>query len=127
VSIEAGAYFSARDDYGSPGYDEGELEEAPEPGRESADKVLFEGEQGKFVDAKASELPAGRPLAASGSGEFEVPADGCVRATPTDGGSPLLVLPPGGAFVQAGSQAIANVELKRFAEGFAIQFHEGVK
>ncbi len=127
VSIEAGAYFAARDEHGSAGYDEAELAEAPEPGRYSADKVLFEGEQGKILDASASELPGGAPETATGGGEFKVPAGGCVLATPAAGVLPLLVLPPGGAFVQAGPEPIANVELKRFADGFPIQFHEGVQ
>ncbi len=127
VSIEAGAFFAARDEWGSPGYRQEELLEAPEPGRESADKVLFEGEQAKFIDAQASDLPSGTPQVASGPGEFEVPANGCVRATPTEAGSPLLLLQPGGAYIQAGTQPIEAVEVKRFAEGFPIVFHEGVK
>lgn len=127
VNIETGAFFAARDEWGSPGYDEAELAEAPEPGRESADKVLFDGEQAKFIDAKASELPTGAPQTASGPGEFEVPADGCVRAMPTEAGAPLLLLAPGGAYIQAGSEPIESVNVKRFAEGFPIEFHEGVE
>jgi len=127
VSIEAGAYFAARDKWGSAGYDEAELAEAPEPGRYSADKVLFEGERAKVTDATASELPSGAPETAAGPGEFEVPVAGCVTATPTAGVSPLLDLPPGGAFVEAGPEPITTVSLKRFADGFPIQFHEGVQ
>lgn len=127
VSIEAGAYFAARDRWGSAGYDEAELAEAPEPGRYYADKVLFEGEQAKVFDASASELPGGAPLTATGGGEFKVPAGGCVLATPAAGALPVLALPAGGAFVEAGPEPIATVSLKRFADGFPIQFGEGVQ
>jgi hypothetical protein len=127
VSIEAGAYFSARDDYGSPGYDEAELAEAPEPGRYAADKVLFDGERAKISTVPASSLPGGEAKPAEGEGTFAVPAAGCIRAIPTAGVTPLLTLPAGGAYVQAGPQPVANVELRRFADEFAIQLHEGVE
>jgi hypothetical protein len=55
-----------------------------------------------------------------------VPADGCVKATPSGGESPELALPVGGADVEAGGAAISNVELRRFGDEFAIQFQEGL-
>ena len=127
VSIETGAYFSARDAYGSPGYDEAELAEAPEEGRYAADKVLYNAERGEISTVPAAELPSGTPRIAPGAGPFEVPADACLRTRPENGVAPLLLLPPGGAYVQAGSQPIAAVDLRRFADEFAIQLHEGVQ
>jgi hypothetical protein len=103
VNVDAGSYFSARDEYGSPAYDEAEIAASPEFVRYAADKVLF------------GALRIGlEPLPASA-----VPATGC-ETVPSDGGaSPLLSLPPGGVVVEAGDQPIERFELSRFSTGSA--------
>jgi hypothetical protein len=126
VSIEAGPYFSARDEFGSPAYTPAEIEAAPEYDRYSVDKVIFNAEQGTMTAVPASSLPRRTPQSAAGEGVFEVPADGCVRTASDGGSSPELALPPGGAYIKAEGEPISNVMVRRFADKFAIQFQEGV-
>jgi hypothetical protein len=103
VNVDAGSYFSARDEYGSPAYDEAEIAASPEFVRYAADKVLF------------GALRIGlEPLPASA-----VPATGCETAPSEGGASPLLRLPPAGVVVQAGDQPIERFELSRFSTGSA--------
>jgi hypothetical protein len=101
VNVDAGAYFSARDEYGSPAYDEAEIAAAPDFARYAADKVLFGA-----LQIGLEPLPA-----------EAVPATGC-ESVPSDGAaSPLLSLPPDGVVVQAGEQPIERFELSRFSTG----------
>ncbi|HYQ77565.1 MAG TPA: hypothetical protein VEP91_00460 [Solirubrobacterales bacterium] len=101
VNVDAGSYFSARDEYGSPAYDEAEIATSPEFVRYAADKVLF------------GALRIGlEPLPAS-----EVPATGCETVPSEGGATPLLRLPPAGVVVQAGGQPIERFELSRFSTG----------
>jgi hypothetical protein len=101
INVDADHYFSARDAYGSPAYDEAEIAAAPEFVRYAADKVLFGA-----LDIGLEPLPG--PA---------VPRTGC-RTIPSDGGaSPLFRLPPGGITIVAGSEPIDRFELSRFSSG----------
>lgn len=103
VNVDAEHYFSARDAYGSPAYDEAEIAASPEFVRYAADKVVF-GALGIGLE----------PLPGSA-----VPTSGCTTV-PSDGGaSPLLRVPPGGITIVAGSEPIERFELSRFSTGSA--------
>jgi hypothetical protein len=110
VNVDAGSYFSARDEYGSPAYDEAEIAASPEFVRYAADKVLF------------GALRIGlEPLPASA-----VPATGC-ETVPSDGSaSPRFSLPPGGMTIVAGTEPIERFELSRFATGSPPVLIEGL-
>ncbi|HET8954468.1 MAG TPA: hypothetical protein VFN18_02290 [Solirubrobacterales bacterium] len=110
VNVDAGSYFSARDEYGSPAYDEAEIAASPEFVRYAADKVLF------------GALRIGlEPLPASA-----VPAAGC-ETVPSDGSaSPRFSLPPGGMTIVAGAEPIERFELSRFATGSPPVLIEGL-
>jgi hypothetical protein len=101
VNVDAEHYFSARDAFGSPAYDEAEIAASPEFVRYAADKVVF------------GALRIGlEPLPGSA-----VPKAGC-RTVPSDGGaSPLLQVPPGGITIVAGAAPIERFELSRFSTG----------
>ncbi len=110
INVDAGSYFSARDEYGSPAYDEAEIAASPEFVRYAADKVFF------------GALRIGlEPLPGSA-----VPAAVCATV-PSDGGaSQPLSLPPGGIVIVAGGQPIERFELSRFATGSAPVLIEGL-
>jgi hypothetical protein len=110
VNVDAGAYFSARDAYGSPAYDEAEIADSPEFVRYAADKVLF------------GALRLGlEPLPGSA-----VPTAGCINV-PSDGSSSQpLSLPAGGIAIKAGNEPIERFELSRFATGSAPVLIEGI-
>jgi hypothetical protein len=110
INVDAGSYFSARDEYGSPAYDEAEIATSPEFVRYAADKVLF------------GALRIGlEPLPASA-----VPATGC-ETVPSDGSaSPRFSLPPGGMTIVAGAEPIERFELSRFATGSPPVLIEGL-
>lgn len=106
--IDAGSYFSAVDEFGSPAYTVEELRESGEPARFAADKVL---------------LNALRVVVEPGA---RAPGDSCV-AVPRGGGSTVPV-PPGGAIVAAGGQPVTDIRMRRFATGseFPVDFQTGV-
>ena len=118
VHVEAGAYLSARDEFGSPAYDPAELAEAPAPARYAADKVLFGALRLAIAEVPPSSLPSGsQPEASAANGVVEVPAGSCLRVAPQGSSTPLLSLPPAGVSFQAGSEPIEDVRMARFSEG----------
>lgn len=128
VHVEAGAYLSARDAFGSPAYTSEELAEAPQPARFAADKVLFGALGFELQPAPGAALPAGTPgpAAQNAAGIATVPADGCVSVR---GGSesPLLKLPPGGVALRAGNGPIEDVRVIRFSSGeFPVDLQQGL-
>ncbi|MDX6634984.1 MAG: hypothetical protein QOF06_1187 [Solirubrobacterales bacterium] len=110
INVDAEHYFSARDEYGSPAYDEAEIAASPEFVRYAADKVLF------------GALRIGlEPLPGSA-----VPAAGC-QTVPSDGAaSPPLSLPRDGIAIVAGAEPIERFELSRFATGSPPVLIEGL-
>lgn len=129
VHVEAGAYLSARDTFGSPAYTPAELAESPEFARFAADKVLFGALGIELVPAPASSLPAEPPAPAEpgANGLAAVPAGGCVSVAPEGGVSPLLGLPSGGVAIEAGSQPVTAVRMARFAgEAFPVELTEPI-
>jgi hypothetical protein len=128
VNIEAGPYLSARDEFGSPAYSPAEISEAVEPARFAADKVLYAALGIGLESVPASRPPRAQPALAEGSGPFVVPAGGCVEAIAAAGKTPLLELPPTGAWIEVGTSRIEAVDLERFAVGepFPLQLGEGI-
>lgn len=102
VPVEAGAYLSARDAFGSPAYTEAELEAAPEEARIPADKVL--------AAALGVELAPGAPS-----------SHGCQVLQPTTAAPAVVELPPGGGLLRADEGASIEVDLGRFADDFPVQ------
>ncbi|HET8814572.1 MAG TPA: hypothetical protein VFM51_06415 [Solirubrobacterales bacterium] len=110
IHVDAGSYFSARDEYGSPAYSEAEIAASPAFVRYAADKVLY--------GALRIEL---EPISRSA-----MPAAGC-ETVPTDGtSSPLLSLPRDGIAIEAGDEPIERFDLYRFATGSPPILFEGI-
>jgi hypothetical protein len=127
--IDAGSYFSAVDEFGSPAYTVEELRESTPEARFAADKVLLNALRVALAPASPADAPAAGAVAATPgpAGIASVPADGCV-AVPGGAGSPLLGLPPGGVVVGASAQPVTDIKLRRFATGseFPVDFQTGV-
>lgn len=101
VNVDADHYFTARDRYGSPAYDEAEIAASPEYVRYAADKVLYGA-----LRVGLEPLPASTP-----------PATDC-ETVPSDGGvSPQFAVPPGGIVIEAGAAPIERFDLSRFSSG----------
>jgi hypothetical protein len=103
VNVDAGSYFAARDDYGSPAYSEAEIAAAPQFVRYAADKVLFGALRVELETFPGSEVEA--------AGCETVPSDGTA--------SSLLRLPAGGIAIRAGKAPIERFEVSRFSTGSA--------
>jgi len=131
--IDAGAYFAAVDDFGSPAYTIEELQGSTPEARFAADKVLLNALRVALEPVSTAGLPVnGAPAAGlDASGFAAVPADGCL-AVPGGAESPLLALPPGGAVVVAGAQPVTDLKMRRFSDGvetpleFPVDFQTGV-
>lgn len=107
--IDAGSYFSAVNDFGSPAYTIGELQDSSAPARFAADKVLLNALRVAVEPVSRSAVPA--------RGCIEVPASRPVR------------VPRGGAIVAAGERPITDIKMRRFAdagEPFPVDFQTGV-
>lgn len=127
--IDAGSYFSAVDEFGSPAYTIEELWGSRAEARFAADKVLLNALRVALEPAPPSSAPAAgaAPASPDGAGVATVPADSCV-AVPGGAGSPLLGLPPGGVAIGAGSRPVTDVQMRRFATGeqFPVDFQTGI-
>jgi hypothetical protein len=127
VHVDAGSYFSAEDEFGTPAYSDEELLQASGPARYAADKVLFSALRAGVESVPASSLPGGEaPPASVEAGVATVPEDACV-AVPGGPETPLLRLPAGGATVAAGSQPVEDIKLERFSDEFPIDLQRGVE
>jgi hypothetical protein len=104
VPVEAGAYLSARDAFGSPAYSEAELEAAPDEARIPADKVL--------AAALGLEL-------APASGAPGAQAD-CHTVRTGQAGAVTIELPAGGALLRSHGEPL-EIALGRFSEGFPVK------
>lgn len=104
VPVEAGAYLSARDAFGSPAFSESELREAPEEARIPADKVL--------AAALGIEL-------VSASGALGMRSD-CRTVRTGQEGAATVELPLGGALLRAHGEPL-EVDLGRFSKGFPVE------
>jgi hypothetical protein len=115
VHVDAGSYLSAAEEYGSPGYNSEEIAESSESVRFTADKVLF-GALGIGLAAYPSP-PNRAPVEAApdAKGVIPIAANACVTV-PSDGtATPLLRLPRAGVEIEAETDPIETVKLKRFA------------
>lgn len=129
VHVDAAAYLSARDAYGSPAYDAAEIAASPPLVRYAADKVLFGALRMGLVPTPGSGLPAlPRSEATPGAGgTVPIPSGACVSVPSEEGHSPLLRLPRDGAAIGATGAPIEMVKLSRFASGeFPIQLPEPI-
>jgi hypothetical protein len=109
VYIDAGSYFAAIDEFGSPAYTLDELAASPEPARFAADKVLLNA-----LRVAVEPVPRGA-----------VPAAGCVAVS---AGSPAVRVPVGGAYLVAGDRPVTDLKMRRFSTGpgFPVDFQTGV-
>jgi hypothetical protein len=103
VPVEAGAYLSARDAFGSPAFSEPELASAPAEARIPADKVLAAALGVKLRPATAPRSRAGCRT---------------VRLDPAE--ATTVVLPAGGALLRADAGPV-KVDLGRFANTFPVE------
>lgn len=93
--FDAGSYFAAVDDFGSPAYTIAELQRSGEPARFAADKVLLNALGVAVEPISPAAVPGRACFAVSGSGTFEVP--------------------PGGVAIAAGAQPVTDIQMRRFA------------
>ncbi len=110
--IDAGSYFAAVDDFGSPAYTVGELQQAGEPARFAADKVL--------LNALRVAVEPISPSAVSGKGCF------------TASGDAAFEVPVGGIAISAGAQPVTDIQMRRFStpeEGtpMPVDFQTGIE
>jgi hypothetical protein len=128
VHVDAGSYFSAVDEFGSPAYSPNELQDASGPARFAADKVLFSALRAGVEPMPASALPSGEapPATVGADGSASVSEGGCA-SVPGGPGAPLVSLPPGGATVAAGGQPIEDVRLERFSDEFPVDLQQRVE
>jgi hypothetical protein len=126
--IDAGSYFSAVDEFGSPAYTIEELQGSGEPARFAADKVLLNALRVALEPAPLSAAPAAgaKPASPDSTGVAQVPESGCV-AVPGGAETPLLSLPRGGVAISAGKQPVTDIKMRRFASGeFPVDFQASV-
>lgn len=97
AGIDARAYLSAVDAYGSPAFSESQLAKASEPNRVAADGVLATAEQIKLTPASIGEVPPGR----------------CERSV---AGSSARALGPGTYRLQTTTASHVGVAMSRFAD-----------
>lgn len=93
--IDAGSYFAAVDDFGSPAYTVAELQRSGEPARFAADKVLLNALRVQLEPIPNSAVPSG----------------GCTTVE----ASQLFEVPPGGVAIAAGPQPVTDIRMTRFA------------
>ncbi|MEK6252028.1 MAG: hypothetical protein AABM43_08820 [Actinomycetota bacterium] len=117
VSVDAGAYLKAVDDFGSPAYSPGELATSPESAREAADKVLAAvlGIRLASTNTPASPSAGPRPSLIGPPGALAGSNANCINLNASGANPPLLDLPPGGAAVASGPSSEFEVRLRRFA------------
>ena len=100
IDVEAGKYFEAVDEYGSPAYTPAELATAPAPGPHQADVIL----------ANALPIALETQLGEYASG----PGAGCATVAP---GGPEVALAPGSTRIEVAPGPQADFALRRFASG----------
>ena len=93
--IDAGSYFAAVDDFGSPAYTIDELQASAEPARFAADKVLLNALRVQLEPIPRSAVPNGD----------------CVTVEP----SRPFAVPPGGVAIAAGAKPVTDIQMTRFA------------
>lgn len=103
VPVEAGAYLSARDAFGSPAFSESELASAPAEARLPADKVLAAALGVELKPTPAPRSPSGCRVVRLGSA-----------------GAATVALPTGGALLRANDGPV-EVDLGRFADTFPVE------
>jgi hypothetical protein len=106
--IDAGSYFSAVDEFGSPAYTIEELQESSAEARFAADKVLLNALRVGVEQVPRSAVQTGD----------------CVEAP----ASQPIPVPPGGAVVLAGNRAVTDIKMRRFADPgeVPVDFQTGV-
>jgi hypothetical protein len=106
--IDAGSYFAAVDEFGSPAYTIEELEAAPAPARFAADKVLLNALRVVVEPIASSAVPSRGCFAVEGTRPFDVPG--------------------GGVAIAAGAEPVTDVQMRRFATGgeYPVDFQAGV-
>jgi hypothetical protein len=93
--IDAGSYFAAIDDFGSPAYTVAELQRSGEPARFAADKVLLNA-----LRVRLEPIP-----------RSAVPSEGCTTVSDSE----LFTVPPGGVAIAAAAQPVTDIRMTRFA------------
>jgi hypothetical protein len=106
--IDAGSYFSAVDEFGSPAYTIKELQASSAEARFAADKVLLNALRVGVEQVPRSAVHTGD----------------CVEAP----ASQPIPVPPGGAVVVAGDRAVTDIKMRRFADPgeVPVDFQTGV-
>lgn len=107
--IDAGSYFGAVDEFGSPAYTIEEMRASSAEARFAADKVLLNALR-IAVEPVSRSVAAGRCTAVARNAGEAVP------------------LPAGGAVVLAGGQPVTDIRMRRFSTGpdFPVDFQTGV-
>jgi hypothetical protein len=117
--FDADSYFELTKSFGSPAYDEGELEGAPEQARESADLLLA---RALPISAQRGFQPMpGDPIVVD-EGDYARRPGGCVLLTPESGseGQLTFAVPSGGFSYRVPASQRPELKLRRFGEAFAI-------
>jgi hypothetical protein len=117
VSVGAGPYLKAADEFGSPADTPAELAAGREPAREAADKVMATGLGIHLASTRTSPHgAAGPPPNLIGPPDSLVGRQGsCLMLKASRDAPPLLNVPSGGVALASDSSAGFEVRLRRFA------------
>lgn len=122
VSVPAGSYLSARDDYGSAGYSPAELAEAPPEARVPADKILAAALGIGLSAVPATPVSSGPPPRLLQPADAHLGGSGSCLTVSTGAAAPALIeLPPGGVLLRPRSGGDIEVSLRRFADSFPVE------
>jgi hypothetical protein len=117
--FDARDYFDLTKSFGSPAYDEGGLEGAPEQARESADLLLA---RALPISVRRGFRPMpGAPLRIV-EGEYTRRSGGCVLIVPRSGSGARVTfaVPSRGLSYSVTGKEQPELKLRRFGEGFAV-------
>ena len=128
VNVQAGAYLSAVDDFGSPAYTPEELIKAPEPPRVAADKVLAAALRIKLFLQRGTPAGRGAPPKVIGPRSGLMSRNGgCVTVSGKGSVAPVLDLPAGGVTMRPTGSARTELQLERFSSSFPVSIGELVR
>jgi hypothetical protein len=116
IIVNAGRYYQAADDFGTPAYTPSELAGAPDQARVGADNVLARALELKLAPSANPPRPQGPAPVLKGPESALLSQDGsCLTVRVSHADPPLLELPAGGALLRS-QGGHAEVRLRRFAQ-----------
>lgn len=118
IIVNAGRYYEAKDDFGTPAYTPSQLADAPDQARVGADNVLARALELQLAPTQSPPRPSGpAPVLKGPESARLAEAGSCLTVRVSRRDPPLLELPAGGALLRSEAGGKAEVRLRRFAQG----------